>query len=115
MIKAEFGIIDNITEQYDFSDYEPEKYHCIFISDDLYLNDWWDKLLLLKTYFHNLDRPSYGLARYGVTLIPLESLSSFQDIVISDKRINTDDNLLALAEKIHEAIEHKKFMIHYGV
>lgn len=115
MIKAEFGIIDDIAGKHDYSDYEPEKYHCVFINDDIYINDWWDKLILIKTYFHNLNRPSYGLARYGVTLIPVESLSLFQDIVLSDKRISTDNSLTDLADKIKEAIECKKFMIHYGV
>ena len=45
-----------------------------------HIDDWWDKLVLLKTYFHSLDRPEFGLARWGITLIPPESLSGFQEI-----------------------------------
>ena len=60
MIKTEFGIIENIEQNKDYSNYEPEKYNCIFIDDNLYIDDWWEKLILIKTYFHNLDRPAYG-------------------------------------------------------
>lgn len=114
MIKAEFGIIENIDETQKYS-YNSEKYNCIFIDDDIYIDDWWDKLVLLKTYFHSLDRPEFGLARWGITLIPPESLSYFQEIVLSDKRINEDDNLIKLADKIEDAINRNKWMIHFGV
>lgn len=43
------------------------------IDDEVYIEDWWDKLALLKTYFHNLNRPDFGLARWGISLIPPES------------------------------------------
>jgi hypothetical protein len=115
MIKTEFGIIDEIDYDKDYSDYEPEKYHCVFIDDHVYINDWWPQLSLMKTYFHSLKKPSFALARWGVTLIPPESLSIFQDIVISDPRINKDPLLVELAEKIKEAIDKHKFMIHFGV
>ena len=88
MLTAEFGIIEDIGETQEYS-YTPEKYQCICI-DDAYIDDWWDKLVLLKTYFHSLDRPEFGLARWGITLIPPESLSGFQEIVLSDRRINKD-------------------------
>ena len=114
MIKAEFGVVDDIA-LYKENAYEPENYGCVYIDDDLYIEDWWDRLSLMKTYFHNLNRSAYGLARWGVTLIPPESLSIFQDIVISDKRIREDEHLVALAEKIQQAIEGQKYMIHYGV
>lgn len=115
MIKIEFGIIEHLDEKKDYSDYEPDIYHCIFIYDDWYIDDWWDKLILMKTYFHNRNRPNYGLDRWGVTLIPPESLPAFQEIVISDKRINRDKHLVDLANTIAEAIERQKYMIHFGV
>ena len=114
MIKTEFGIIDKIEKDKDYSKYEPQKYHCVFIDDEVYINDWWDRLVLMKTYFHNLNRSATGLARWGVTLIPPESLAAFQDIVISDKRIKEDNQLVLLAEKIQQAIRENKYMIHYG-
>lgn len=115
MIKAEFGIVDEIDYSKDYSLYEPEKYNCIYIDDDIYINDWWERLISMKVYFHCMDRPAFGLARWGVTLIPPESLPVLQDIVISDKRIYTDNHLVGLANKIQEAIEKNKFIIHYGV
>ena len=114
MIKTEFGVIEDIGETKEYS-YDPEKYQCVYIDDDIYIDDWWDKLVLLKTYFHSLDRPEFGLARWGITLIPPESLPGFQDIVLSDKRINEDAHLRELADKIQDAINRNKFMIHFGV
>lgn len=114
MIKTQFGIIDNIDETRKYS-YNPEKYHCVSIDDTLYIDDWWDRLALLKTYFHSLDRPASGLARYGITLIPPESLLEFQDIVLSDQRIRQDTHLVRLADTIQSAVSQKKFMIHFGI
>ena len=114
MAKAEFGIIEDIMETREYS-YNPEKYHCVSIDDEVYIEDWWDKLVLLKTYFHNLNRPDFGLARWGITLIPPESLPAFQEIVIADRRMNRDGQLAALSDKISEAIRREKYMIHFGV
>lgn len=115
LIKTEFGIIDDFDETKDYGVYEPERYHCIYIDDDRYINDWWDRLVLMKTYFHCFSRPETGLARWGVTLIPPESLPAFQDIVLSDHRINEDEHLVQLAQLIQKAIQEEKYMIHFGV
>ena len=86
MISAEFWIIDQIDFQKDYSTYEP-----------------------------SLSTPETALARWGVTLIPPESLVEFKDIVLSDKHIYSDDNLVALANLIQLAIGENKYMIHYGI
>lgn len=114
MIKAEFGIIDTIDKKKDYSDYEPEKYHCIAICDD-YIDDWWNQLTAVKTYFYCLDRPDIALTRFGVALIPPESLPAFQKIILQDKRIDSDERLVDLANLIQRAIDEKKFIVHYGV
>lgn len=114
MIKTEFGIIEDIGEMQEYS-YAPEKYQCVCIDDNIYIDGWWDKLVLLKTYFHSLDRPEFGLARWGITLIPPESLPGFQEIVLSDRRINEDIHLRELADKIQDAISRNKLMIHFGI
>lgn len=114
MIKAEFGIIEDIREVQEYS-YDPDKYQCVCIDDNIYIDDWWEKLVLLKTYFHSLDRPEFGLARWGITLIPPESLPAFREIVSSDSRINKDIHLRELADKMQDAIDRNKFMIHFGV
>lgn len=41
MIKTEFGIIECFDEFEDYTEYAPERYHCVAIDDDEYLNDWW--------------------------------------------------------------------------
>ena len=115
MIKTEFGIIDQLDKTIDYEDYDPELNNCVYIDDERYIDDWWEKLMQMKTYFHRLSRPEFGLARYGVTLIPPQSLTVFQDIVISDKRINEDPQLVLLAQLIQKAITEGKYMIHYGV
>lgn len=51
----------------------------------------------------------------GITLIPPESLPAFQEIVMADGRMNRDEQLVALADKIGEAICKEKYMIHFGV
>ena len=114
MAKAEFGIIEDITETREYM-YNPGKYHSVPIDDEVYIEDWWDKLALLKTYFHNLSRPDFGLARWGITLIPPESLPAFQEVLIADRRMNRDGQLAALADKISEAIRREKYMIHFGI
>ena len=115
MIKTEFGIMDTIDPEKNYVKCEPQKYGCVAIDDDKYINDWWPRLLLIRTYTQSRSRPSFALDRYGVTLIPPESLPALQDIVISDKRINHDHNLIALADKISQAIDEQKYMIHFGV
>jgi len=41
------------------------------------IDDWWNNLTQIKTYFHRYDRPAFALARWGVTLIPLNHWSHF--------------------------------------
>lgn len=115
LIETEFGIIDCFDETKDYGVYEPERYHCVAIDDERYIDDWWDRLVLMKTYFHRFSRPEMGLARWGVTLIPPESLPAFEEIVISDHRINEDEQLVLLAQLIQKAIREGKYMIHFGV
>lgn len=111
---VEFGIINDI-KKYIENEYNPKKYNCVSISDDIYMNDWWDRLNLIKTYSHNLNRINFGFDRWGITIIPPSSLSQLQNIVLSDKRIKTDDNLVKLSKLIQTAIDENKYMIHYGV
>lgn len=115
LIETKFGIIDCFDETKDYGVYEPERYHCVVIDDERCIDDWWNRLALMKTYFHCFSRPEMGLARWGVTLIPPESLPAFEEIVISDHRINEDGQLVLLAQLIQKAIREGKYMIHFGV
>lgn len=112
---AQFGIIDNFEKDKDYGmEYEPKKYNCVAINDDI-LNDWWKDLVLIKTYFFSYNRPEFGLARHEVTLIPPKSLESFYEIVAKDKSSKSSKELIELMILIRKAIDEKKYVIHYGV
>ena len=118
MIKTEFGIIDFFDEHGDYTEYTPERYQCVAIDDDKYLNDWWDSLLEINTfnvYGEHILQPQKALSRWGTTIIPPSSLPKLLNIVVSDKRYRQDQRLVAFALLIERAIEHGKHMIHYGV
>jgi len=110
----EFGIINNFCPNKKYNEYEPEKYHCVAI-DDKYIDDWWDSLLMIQTYNMSLEQSQRALSRWGITLIPPESLLALLSIISQDKRIYEDENLVRLAEKIQEAIDKHKYMIYYEV
>ena len=118
MIKTQFGIIESFDESGDYTDNAPEKYHCVAIDDDKYLNDWWDFLLEIDTfnvYEAHILQPQKALSRWGITIIPPNSLPKLLNIVVSDKRYRRDKGLVAFALLIRQAIEREKYMIHYGV
>ena len=112
---AQFGIIDKFEKNKDYSsDCEPRKYNCVAIDDDI-LNDWWEELTFMKTYFHCYSRPNFALARYGVTIIPPESLETFYNIVSKDIRSKLSEELINLMVLLRTAISLNKYVIHYGV
>ena len=118
MIKTEFGIICDFDENEDYDGYHPEKYNCVAIDDDLYLNDWWEKLKSIDTFnvlSKGVLQPQKALSRWGITIIPPTSLLHFLEIVKNDKRYHEDEYLVALAVLIEKAIKNQKYMIHYGV
>ncbi len=118
MIKAEFGIIDDFNEQKDYLKYEPQKYHCIAIDDDKYMNDWWNALLEIDTFNvrgQGVLQPQKALSRWGITIIPPTSLPKLLDIVMTDKRYKKDKRLVSLADLIRQAILNDNYVIHYGV
>jgi hypothetical protein len=56
-----FGIIDNIENEKSKIGYEPQKYNCISVDDEIiiHLNE---HLSIMRTYFHSLERREFGLA-----------------------------------------------------
>ncbi|MGN1089786.1 MAG: hypothetical protein ACI4Q6_05240 [Huintestinicola sp.] len=114
MIKTEFGIIEDINERQSY-EYEPDKYGCVFIDDEEYIDRWWERLMEMDTYFHTLDRPEKGLARWGITLIPPSSLPILYDIVTSDRCFGKDPQLTELGAVIWDALKRGKNIIHYGI
>lgn len=110
----EFGIIINFDTSKDYGYYAPQEYNCISVDDDL-ISDISRYLKIMKSYFHTYKRPEFGLAYYGVTIIPPESLPLFFDVVTSSVNFKKSDELSNLAAKIIEAKEQKKYMIHFGI
>ena len=74
-----------------------------------------NRLMYTMKSSRNIHMNERWPARWGITLIPPESLPAFQEVVIADRRMNRDGQLAALADKISEAIRREKYMIHFGV
>lgn len=74
-----------------------------------------NRLMYTMESSRNIHMNERWPARWGITLIPPESLPAFQEVVIADRRMNRDGQLAALADKISEAIRREKYMIHFGV
>ena len=110
----EFGIIDKFDNQKDYSSYEPQKYNCISVDDDI-INNLIKPLSVMKSYSHSLNRPGNGLNHWGITLLPPESLSLFYEVITSSIFFKESAELNKLAIIIIKTIEEKKYMIHYGV
>ena len=109
MLCHEFGIMDRAPrpgERYDC--WEPEKYRCIRVADDD-LQPLLEAFRLGKTYWHTLDRPEFGLAYYGVTLIPPERAAAYLEIVLERHKLS------ALAALFSEAAQEQKYVIHFGI
>ena len=116
--KHEFGIIDFFEENKWYSKYEPEKYDCISVNDDLIGEltiRYNEELMAIKTYFQVTTQPGNGLDYYGVTLIPPKSLIQFRDVIIKANSQYQSQELQALIEMITDAIKKDKYLIHYGI
>lgn len=118
MAKHEFGIIDSFEENRWYSCYEPKKYNCISVNDNLLeeiLIKYNEELMDVKTYFQVTTQPGHGLDYCGVTLIPPQSLEQFRDIVVKANTHYKSQELQQLIHKISDAIRKNKYMIHYGI
>ncbi|GMG97980.1 hypothetical protein [Tepidimicrobium xylanilyticum] len=118
MAKHEFGIIDSFEENKWYSVYEPEKYNCISVSDNLIeelIMKYNEELMTIKTYFQVTTQLGTGLDYCGVTLIPPESLKQFRGLIIKANSQYQSQELKLLIEKVSDAISKNKYLIHYGI
>lgn len=109
MPKHEIGIMQispKKGKRYDH--YEPKKYKCISIDDDDIL-PLLEKFNEVKCYWHTLDRPELGLAYYGITLIPPESIGAIIEIIWNNHNLSELMSLLSAAER------YNKYIIHFGI
>ena len=103
----EFGIMSTDPQagkRYDV--YEPQKYGCIAVQDEI-VEDFGDAVLRdLLCYWHTLDRPGKGLTYTGVTLIPPGSLPVL---------LEAADVCEPLRALVLRAISENRFIIHFGL
>ncbi|MCM1132167.1 MAG: hypothetical protein NC340_01715 [Ruminococcus flavefaciens] len=105
----DFGIMNKPPKAHRrYDSYRPQKYGCISVNDD-YIMPLCEELALLKTYWHTLDRAESGLAYYGITLIPPESLDGFIDLIY------TNPDLSELTALLIKAKESDSYVIHFGI
>ena len=105
----EFGIMPKPPiKRKSYFRYEPEKYNCISIDDDV-LFAVSEKLKDIKSFWGKLGNESSGLDYYGVTMIPTESIPSFILIIKDHKEMAEFCKLLAKAET------ENRWIIHFGI
>ncbi len=73
------------------------------------------ELMQIKTFAQISTQPFQGLDEAGVTLIPHESLKPFCDVILKANSQLKEPQLFKLVEKIQEAIEKGKYLIHFGI
>jgi len=67
MVYAGFGIIKNFDKNKIYAnEYISQKYNCVSIDDDV-IEFWWERLRIMKSYFHCYNRPGLGLATWRNT------------------------------------------------
>ena len=112
MPRHEFGIMKNTPkQQVRFDSYEPEKYSPITIIDDSYIEPILLELQQVPCYWHTRQRPEQGLAYYGITLIPPDSIEQFLAIL---ERQNGDE-YEQLINLLKQAMAENKYVIHFGI
>ena len=109
MSRHEFGTMRIAPEKgIRYDRYEPQKYNCISVDDDD-LMPLLERLGRIRCYWHTLDRPEFGLAYCGITLIPPESLDVFLEAVWDQPALSD------LAALLKQAEGTQSFVIHFGI
>lgn len=107
MATHEFGIMPCKPGKERYDSYEPEKYRCIKIDDEL-IEKLIDEFEGIPCYWHTISQPATNLSYCGITLIPPESAGKFIEVLIH----NDADQL---AELFEQAKRENKYIIHYGL
>ena len=111
MYKHNFGIMNNKPMNKErFDEYEPQKYNCISVEDYL-IESILCELQNISCYWHTIQNKGDGLAYYGITLIPPESMDSLKNILLLKDNIEYKD----LISLVNKAKEENKYIIHFGI
>lgn len=109
MAQHEFGIMERTpVHEEKYIDYEPWHYAYISVDDDL-LSPLYSKLAGIDFFWNSIDQPEKGLAAWGITLIPPESMGKMIGII---EKIPT---LCHLKQLLSEAKARNKYVIHFGI
>lgn len=81
------------------------------VEDDV-LESIRERQQFIPTFYGSLKRRGKGLAYYGVTLIPPDSLAVFQDVLEFSDVEKTVMELIAL---VKQAREKNRYIIHFGI
>ena len=109
MASYEFGIMDpGPLPGVRYDTYEPEKYRCIPVRDDL-IDPLLEAFSAFGTYYHTLSVPGMGLSWAGITLIPPESLPGFLSVLPEGSEYD------GLRTMFREARAKERFVICYGL
>lgn len=111
MAKHEFGIMKHEPRSNErFDEYEYHKYNCIKIDDD-FIEPILIDLQGIDCYWHTIQISGKGLAYYGITLIPPESMDALTNILSVQNKIEYIDLIFL----INKAKEENKYIIHFGI
>jgi len=110
----EFGIMKSFDKSKEYCIYEPEKYNCISISDDN-VHKIAKNLRQMSSYYHSYTNENYGLAYYGITIIPPNSVLIFQKAIVENEINSVNSEFDQLLLILNNAIKHDKHIIHFGI
>lgn len=109
MAKHEFGMMPvPPVHGVRYDTYEPDRYSCISVDDDLIAGRMED-FSVLPCYAHTTDRPWQGLCYCGITLIPPHAAREMVWMVCTEPALDALTALLRTADR------ENKWIIHYGL
>ena len=118
MAKHDFGILEQFEENKWYQEYEPEKYNCISVDMDVMdevFGAYREEIRAIKAFACVSTQPIQGLDECSVTLIPPQSLEVFCNIIVQANKSLHSEKLVLLIDKTQEAMENKKYLIHFGI
>ncbi len=105
----QFGLMERPPQKGErFEQYEPERYGCIAVSDELI--DGLDEAFgRIAAFSHTINQPCHGLVKAGITLIPPKSAGRMAEAIGQKKEYSSLRDLLVQAERT------RKWTIHFGI
>ena len=90
------------------------KYHCVSVPDDI-VNNWIPLIDRIPTFLFSINRESFGIDHYAVTLIPPNSVKLFLEVILSYLEIDQNKSIQKLIRLLNAAIDNNKYVICFGI